>query len=146
MNRNELFSRKEILFENYAKVVNIEALTMINMVRRDYLPAVEKYMRDLAATALKKRDLAPNVGVRVETDLIRRLTALAEETYRLVAKLEDEEEVAASIKDGYEKAREYADKILPLMDELRTAVDGMEPLTSSEYWPVATYGDLMFGV
>ena len=122
MNRNELFSRKEILFENYAKVVNIEALTMIKMVRRDYLPAVEKYMRDLAATALKKRDLAPNVGVRVETDLIRRLTALAEETYRLVAKLEDEEEVAASIKDGYEKAREYADKIsLSLSDNVAIA-------------------------
>ena len=146
MNRNELFSRKEILFENYAKVVNIEALTMINMVRRDYLPAVEKYMRDLSATAIKKRELLPNAGVRVETDLVRRLTALAEETYRLVAKLEDEEEVAASITDGYEKAREYADKILPLMDELRASVDEMEPLTAEEYWPVATYGDLMFGV
>jgi len=146
MNKNELFSRKEILLENYAKVVNIEALTMISMVRRDYLPAVEKYMRDLAATAAKKRALLDNVGVRVETDLIRRLTALAEEAYRLVDKLEEEEEVAAKISDGYEKAREYADKILPLMGELRAAVDGMEPLTAAEYWPVATYGDLMFGV
>ena len=119
---------------------------MINMVRRDYLPAVEKYMRDLAATASKKRALLDNIGVRVETDLIRRLTAFAEEAYRLVDKLEEEEEVAAKISDGYDKAREYADKILPLMDELRAAVDGMEPLTAAEYWPVATYGDLMFGV
>ena len=146
MNQNELRSRQEILLENYAKVVNIEALTMIGMVRRDYLPAVERYLRDLSETAIAKRAALPNVGVRVETELIRRLTGLSEEAYRLVGMLEDEENDAAKIEGGYERAREYADRVLPLMRELREAVDGMEPMTPSSYWPVPSYGSLMFGV
>jgi glutamine synthetase len=84
--------------------------------------------------------------VRIESDLIRRLTELSEEAYDAVGRLEAEEASAAKIKDEHKRARAYASRVIPAMQLLREKVDAMEPLTATEYWPVPSYGDLMFGV
>jgi glutamine synthetase len=146
MSESELRSRKEILYENYSKIINIEALTMIEMARRDYIPAVGAYIAELADRASAKRAVIGDIGVRIESDLIRRLTELSEEAYDAVGRLEAEEASAAKIKDEHKRARAYASRVIPAMQLLREKVDAMEPLTATEYWPVPSYGDLMFGV
>ncbi len=146
MSRVELTSREEILFENYSKIVNIEALTMITMARRSYIPAVSGYIATLADTAAKKRAALDGISTFMETDLIRRLTALSEEAYQAVSALEAEEAAAASIADVRERANAYCRRVLPAMQVLREAVDAMEPLTAETAWPVPGYGELMFGI
>jgi glutamine synthetase len=146
MSESELRSREEILYENYSKIINIEALTMIEMARRDYIPAVGAYIAELADRASAKRAVIGDIGVRIESDLIRRLTELSEEAYDAVGRLEAEEASAAKIKDEHKRARAYASRVIPAMQLLREKVDAMEPLTATEYWPVPSYGDLMFGV
>lgn len=146
MSESEMRSREEIYFENYAKIVNIEALTMIVMASRDYLPAVEKYMALLADTAAKKRAVCATLSCEVEQDLLQRLSALTVRAYHAAEALKQEEATAAAVADAKARAEYYCEKVIPLMTELRAAVDGMEVLTSSENWPVPTYGDMMFRV
>lgn len=146
MSETEMRSREEIYFENYAKIVNIEALTMIVMALRNYIPAVETYMTQLADAAAKKHAVCKDVACDVEKDLIRRLSELVARAYDATERLKAEESTAAAIADAKERAGYYCSRVLPLMRELRAAVDGMEVLTSSELWPVPTYGDLMFRV
>ncbi len=146
MSRVELASREEILFENYSKIINIEALTMITMARRSYIPAVSGYIATLADTAAKKRAVLDTVSTHLEIDLIRRLTSLSEEAYSALALLEREEADAAAITDVRARAVAYCERVLPAMQILREKVDAMEPLTAEEAWPVPGYGDLMFGV
>ncbi len=146
MSESEMHSREEIYFENYAKIINIEALTMIVMASRDYIPAAEKYIALLADTAAKKQTVCAAFSCEVEKGLIERLSSLTVRAYRAVETLKTEESAAASVADAKARAEYYCDKVLPLMAELRAAVDGMEVLTASEYWPVPTYGDMMFRV
>lgn len=146
MNEAEMRSREEIFFENYAKVVNIEALTMIVMASRDYIPAVENYVAELAAAAAQKKAVAPKATCAVETDLIMRLSALTEKAYDAINRLKAAEEAAAQTADVPARAQRFADTVIPVMAELRSAVDEMETLTSSRHWPVPTYGDMMFRV
>ena len=146
MSETEMRSREEIYFENYSKIVNIEALTMIVMSLRNYLPAAEAYIAQIADAAAKKRAVCEDVSCAVEKDLIRRLSDLVGKAYSATERLKAEESAAASIADAKARAEYYCYRVLPLMQELREAVDGMEVLTSSELWPVPTYGDLMFRV
>ena len=146
MSHVELASREEILFENYSKIINIEALTMITMARRSYIPAVSGYIATLADTAAKKRAVLDTVSTHLEIDLIRRLTSLSEEAYSALALLEREEADAAAIADVRARAVAYCERVLPAMQILREKVDEMEPLTAADVWPVPGYGDLMFGV
>ncbi|MBQ5772640.1 MAG: glutamine synthetase III [Clostridia bacterium] len=146
MSESEMRSREEIYFENYAKIVNIEALTMVVMASRDYIPAAETYISRLAETATKKRALSPTLSCALEEDLIRRLSALSYEAYCAVEELKKEETAAAAIRDARERAERYCNVVIPVMDKLRRAVDRMEVLTAGQLWPVPTYGDLMFRV
>ena len=146
MSKVEVCSRKDILFENYSKIVNIEALTMIEMATRDIIPAVSAYIGELANSAAAKLAVMPDVSCDVEKDLIARLSSLNAKAYAKVADLKAAEKKAAATEGAEAMAEEYKTCVLPLMNELREAVDEMETLTSSEYWPLPTYGDMMFRV
>ena len=146
MSETEMRSREEIYFENYAKIVNIEALTMIVMASRDYIPAVERYIAQVADAAAKKIAVCPDVSCAVEKDIIRKLSELNSQAYSAVERLKAEETAAASITDAKDRAECYCNRVIPVMNELRAAVDGMETLTASNLWPVPTYGDMMFRV
>ncbi len=146
MSESEMHAREEICFENYAKVVNIEALTMIVMASRDYIPAVEAYIASIADTAAKKLAVCPDVSCAVEKDLIRRLSELNTAAYSAVERLKLAETEAAGISSARDRATCYCNHVIPIMDELRVAVDEMETLTASKLWPVPTYGDMMFRV
>ena len=146
MSETEMRSREEIYFENYSKIINIEALTMIVMASRDYIPAVESYIAMIADAAAKKRAVCEDASCAVEKDIIRRLSDLNAKAYSTVARLRAAETDAASISNARDRAECYCSRVLPLMEELRAAVDEMETLTASKYWPVPTYGDMMFRV
>jgi glutamine synthetase len=146
MSEIEINSREDILFENYSKIINIEALTMIEMASRDILPAVNAYIAELADTAAAKLAVIPDLPCGMEKDLIKRLSVLIESAYSSLETLKRVEKEAASVSDNIERAEAYRDQVIPVMDELRAAVDEMEKLTSSEYWPMPNYGDMMFRV
>ena len=144
MSEAEMRSREEIYFENYSKVVNIEASTMIVMASRDYIPAVETYIAQIADSAAKKRAVCEDASCAMEKDVIRRLSSLNAEAYGAVEALKAVEARASSISDPKARAECYAEEVIPAMATLRRAVDEMETLTSSKVWPVPTYGDMMF--
>ena len=146
MSETEMHSREEIYFENYSKIVNIEAATMIVMASRDFIPAVEAYIAEIADAAAKKRAVCEDVSCAVEKSIIRQLSALNAKAYSAVERLREAETDAASIACARDRAECYCTRVLPLMDELREAVDAMELLTASKHWPVPTYGDMMFRV
>jgi len=146
MSESEMRSREEIYFENYSKIVNIEALTMIVMASRDYIPAVESYIAQIADVAAKKRAVCEDVSCALEKDIIRRLSDLNAQAYGAVQRLRDAETTAASTENTRERAECYCNRVLPIMTELRAAIDEMETLTASKSWPVPTYGDMMFRV
>ena len=145
MNLTEITSRREIYFENYSKIINIEALTMIEMAMRDIIPAVSAYTGELASAAdLKTRVLANSSFCRVEKELAERLSRLNAEALTLCERLKTAERRAAAESDCEKMATAYRDNVIPLMEKLRSAVDEMETLTASEHWPFPTYGQMMF--
>ncbi len=146
MSRTEIESRKEILFENYAKIVNIEALTMIEMAGREIIPAVSAYLGDVAGVAAAKRAVSDAIPCRVELSILNKLSALNEKAYDALEKLKKAETAAAGTADFIERAEAYCHKVLPAMDKLRTIVDEMETMTAADYWPLPTYGDMMFKI
>ncbi|MBR2346807.1 MAG: glutamine synthetase III [Clostridia bacterium] len=145
MSEVEIRSRQDIFFENYSKIINIEALTMIEMAGRDIIPAVNRYMGDVATGANAKEKLLPG-SCAVERDIVQKLSDLTYKAYHVLAKLEASEKVAAAIPDCVARAEAYRDTVIPSMNRLREFVDEMEKLTSSDYWPLPSYGDLMFKV
>ena len=144
MTETEMRSREEILFENYAKIINIEALTMLTMASRHFVPAIEAYLADLALAAQRKQSVCPGVDCSVETDLIQKLSRLNTEIYTLIDNLKSAEQDAAATDSVQLRAEKYAKTVLPLMDALRAAVDRAETITASSHWPFPTYMDLMF--
>jgi len=146
MSETEMRSREEIYFENYAKIINIEAQTMTVMASRDYIPAVEKYIAEIADTAAKKKALSKDLSCKMELELVKRLSDLNLKAWETTERLQKAETEAASIACAKDRADRYCYTVLPIMEELRAAVDEMETLTSSKAWPVPTYGDMMFRV
>ena len=144
MSEAEVRSRKEILFENYAKTINIEALTMIEMAERELLPGVENYVAKLAEVAVNKRKLG-YISTKVEDRQLAALTAGMERAYDALQALKDAD-ASAIANTGRAKALAlaYCNVVVPAMAKLRKEVDALETMTSSEYWPVPTYADLMF--
>ena len=142
----ELQSRQEILFENYSKIINIEALTMIDMASRDIIPAVNSYIGEVANTAAAKLSVIPNANCYVEKDIIERLSELCATAYKCVDTLKRADREATSIANVEKRAEACRDKVIPAMNALRAAVDEMETMTSSEYWPMPSYRDLMFNI
>ncbi|MBQ7320508.1 MAG: glutamine synthetase III [Clostridia bacterium] len=148
MSEAELASRVEIMYENYAKVTNIEALTMIEMASRDIIPAVNAYIGKVASAAKAKRDVCPTVSCMVEEDIIEKLSGLNEQTYKALGRLKEAEAKAKNkIQEGTPAlAKHYLEEVVPCMEELREYVDAMEQMTDSADWPMPTYGDLMFRI
>ena len=142
----EIQSRYEITLENYCKTVNIEALTMVDMARKEILPAVEAYVRDLSDTLRAKKAAVPGAPAKYETGLIARLSALTDEIDDAAAALERAMIQYKAIGDITEAANMIRDVILQKMAELRVPCDEAETLTAEKYWPFPTYGDLLFGV
>ena len=141
----ELHARQEILLENYAKVLNIEAQTMILMASRQIIPAVEAYIVKLGKAARAKLDvLEGNTDcIRMERELITRLSVLNTATFDAVEalRLADREALAAG--DAHAVAMAFRDKVIPAMASLRASVDEMETMVASEDWPLPTYGEIM---
>ncbi len=142
----EMRSRCEILLENYCKVLNIEALTMVDMARKDILPAVSSYVHELTAAALDKRSLSPALTASYEQELAEKLSQLAASAYDRVKALEQELLQVPQEGDAAAEARYYKDAVFAAMNELRATVDELETMTAAEYWPYPSYGDLLFSV
>ena len=140
----ELESRVEILLDEYCKIINIEAKTMIDMAKKDILPAVMSYIKDLSDTASTAGALGADLSV--EKDMVKRLSSLAAETYNAMGALEKAVAEAAKIDSTEEAARFYHDTVLEGMTALRTPADKMEALCGEKYWPYPTYEQLLFYV
>ena len=142
----ELEARCEILLENYCKVVRIEALTMVDMVQKDILPAVEAYSAALSGAAATKLALDTDAPCNYEKKLVKKLSALADQMDDKAEKL-SLAMVKLKMVDGIEEeAATIRDEILPRMNELRVAADEAETVTAAKYWPFPTYGELLFGL
>ncbi len=140
----EMKARYEIHLENYSKVINIEAQTAVDMVKRDILPAVSGYMDALSSSILSRRSVLKDVPCTAETETLKKLTGLSDGLYTKCAELEK-----ALIKvpeDPQKSALYYHDTVFSLMQEMRALADEMETMTSSEYWPYPTYGEMLFNI
>lgn len=142
----ELKSRLEIMLENYCKIVNIEALTMIDMARKDILPAVSDYITTLSDAVSAGNVLELDMRDSFEFKTARELSALKAEAFRSLTSLEKATSEAAKIANYADRSIFYKENILTVMEELRASVDKMETLTAADFWPMPTYGDLLFGV
>ncbi len=142
----ELHSRYEILLENYSKTVNIEALTMVDMARKEILPAVEGYTKSLAETLAAKKAAVAGLPCKYETATIAKLSELSDEIADATADLDGEIAKFQAIEDVTEAANDIRDVILGKMDALRAVCDEAETITAKEFWPFPTYSDLLFSV
>ena len=142
----ELESRYEIMLENYVKTVNIEALTMIDMAKKEILPAIEKYVSELVSVAVKKAKLDTAIQSGYESSVIKKLSALEDMIYTRCEDLEKSAAALKGIEDITKQSEFVRDDVLAKMAALRVAADEAETLTDSNYWPFPTYGDLLFGV
>ena len=146
MSETEMRSRREIFFENYRKIKNIEARTMLEMTIRDIIPAVSKYVGELSEAVVAKREALKNVNVSCECDVIEKLSDLLSKTYDAYTALDKAEKKAVTKKCDEEAAFFYKDTVEAKMLALRKVVDEMEVLTAREAWPMPTYGDITFRV
>ena len=142
----ELLSRQEILLENYCKVLNIEALTMLDMVKKDIIPAVLGYVKDLAQIAVTKKELSAALSSDTEHQLISRISSLCDCLYRHTEILETAMLGVKDHPDALDCAAYYRDQVLPRMQELRADADELEILVGEKYWPYPTYGELLFHI
>ena len=143
---SELKSRCEIMLENYCKTVNIEGHTMVEMVRKNYLPAIEKYLYSLAKTTSLMKSVSGNVSCEYEISTMERLSQLTDYILNRVKDLEEALEELKGYDDIIKTSEAIRDDVLPKMEHLRKHVDEAEMLTSEEYWPFPSYGKLLFSV
>ena len=146
MSEAEILSRHEIQLENYCKTIRIEALTMVDMARKEILPAVEAFTSDLASSIASKKAADPAMLCNYERKLLRKLSSLLDLMDDKVDTLEDAMIHMDSSSGIAAESEAIRDTILPKMCELRAACDEAETLTAERYWPFPTYGDLLFGV
>jgi glutamine synthetase len=142
----EIHSRYDIVMENYAKTVNIEALTQVDMIRKQVLPAVSHFTGSLAQSVVGKHAVAPSLALSYETELISRLSDLCDSLAKETSELEKLVLEAKMIGDTTESARFYHAQILPAMATSRAICDEMELLVSDQDWPLPTYEQLLFSV
>lgn len=143
----EVKARYEIELENYAKQINIEALTMIDMAKKNILPAVSAYVRELTDTALAKKALSDAIPTSVEEELVASLSTKLVSFSKKTAELEEAVIKASEYSnDNLAYATYYRETVFALMQELRAVGDSMETETSSDYWPYPSYGEMLFGV
>ena len=142
----EMHARYEIHLENYCKVLNIEALTMLDMVNKEILPAVTGYIKELCDAALTKRSLDAGISSEVETSLAARLSALSASLYKKTGDLNAALMGVKEHPDMEDCAMYYKDRVLVAMQETRAVADELETLTAKKCWPFPTYGDILFSV
>lgn len=142
--RAELESRAEIQYEAYAKAINIEARTMIDMASKQFLPAFIGYTKTLADTVIAVKEAGADADV--QSEILKEVSALLKETRDALRTLEKVTEEASAMAEGPDQARFYYESVIPVMDALRTPVDKMEMIVDKDVWPMPSYGDLMFEV
>ena len=142
----EMYSRYDVLLQSYCKVINIEAKTMLDMAQKDILPAVSKYSQVLGNTILAKRAVSNALDVSYETEILTEISTLTASAYEAVKVLETAVNNCKTITDVAKKSMYCKNEILTTMQKLRADIDKLEMLVSAEYWPMPTYGDLLFGV
>ena len=140
----ELESREEVLYETYAKTINIEALTMIDMASRQIIPAVVRYTKSLADTVIAVKGAGANASVQAK--LLDQVSSGLAQTKTALEKLQKAVEEAGAMQEGKEQAFFYKNVVCTAMEDLRRPVDGLEMIVEKEAWPYPTYGDLMFEV
>ena len=142
----EMESRYEVEMEHYSKIINIEALTMLEMARKQLLPAVNSYMSELANTAASKLAVSENISVRSETKTLGRLSADADAMSDAIDTLQDAVDAAKALPSESEKAVAFHDNVLPAMDALRAAADDAETICGEDYWPLPSYSKMLYYV
>ena len=142
----EMESRYEVEMEHYSKIINIEALTMLEMARKQLLPAVNAYMSEVANTAASKLAVSESISVRSETKTLGRLSADADAMSDAIDTLQDAVDAAKALPSESEKAVAFHDNVLPAMDTLRAAADDAETLCGEDYWPLPSYSKMLYYV
>ena len=143
LSRTEMNSRVDIVLENYCKTLHIEALTLIDMMNREVVPAVTAYTDFLCTAALNKNSIG-GISSSVERELIARLSAANKEIFTLTGELKMNVASAERTGDILERAKEYHDKILKIMGDIRKYADSAESVVPSDYWPYPSFGELLF--
>lgn len=143
--REEAIARADIRLENYTKIINIEALTMIEMAKRDIIPAVSDFVADLCQNVAAKQAVCDKIPFETEKNLIARLSELNDKTSAAVTKLETDLK-SINLSNVGEASQKMAHVVIPDMEEVRKYADEMETLTSADYWPYPTYYDLLYSV
>ena len=142
----EMESRYEVEMEHYSKIINIEALTMLEMARKQLLPAVSAYMSEVATTAASKLAVSENLSVRSETKALTCLSADADAMSDAVDELQAAVDAAKALSDESAKAVAFHDDVLPKMDALRAAADDAETICGEDYWPLPSYSKMLYYV
>lgn len=143
--RAELESRAEIEYENYSKIINIEARTMIDMASKQIIPAVIKYTTQLATSLNAVKQACPEADSSVQAELLVETSALLSDMKAALAALTDAVGVCVKM-ESKAQALAYREKVVPAMEALRTPADKLEMIVDKELWPFPSYGDLMFEV
>ncbi len=146
LNKAELESRAEINYEAYAKAINIEAKTMIEMASKQYIPAVISYVTSLADSINSISAACADADLSVQKDLLTRCSSLLAEAQKALKDLVAADAKANSMEEGKEQAEFFKDTVFTIMASLRAPIDKLEMLVDKEYWPVPSYGDMLFEV
>jgi len=146
LSEKECISRYEILMENYNKTIKIEALTAIDMVERDILPAVYRYIKEIAECINQVRATGIHIILESREKLLKELSLLAVSAEEKVSKLKEAVQEASSVENVTEQGVAYRDKVIPVMHSLREDIDSLETMVDSRYWPIPTYGEMLFGM
>lgn len=146
LTRDEVVSRYEIMLENYSKVINIEALTMLEMARQDIIPAVCEYIKLLSDETAAKKLVCASVNCSMEENLISALSDKLSALFENLEELDKEVHTAHNMSGAQKAAEYYHDTVLARMEKVRGIADYMEIYTAKEYWPFPTYGDLLFSI
>ena len=142
----EMESRYEVEMEHYAKIINIEALTMLEMARKQLLPAVNAYMSEVANTAASKLAVSESISVRSETKTLTKLSDDADAMSDAIDTLQQVVDAAEALTSESEKAVAFHDTVIPAMDALRTAADAAETICGEDYWPLPSYSKMLYYV
>ncbi len=144
--KTEIHSRYEIQLENYFKQVHIEALTMVDMIKKDILPAACSYMKDISKEAINKKQLCADISCELEETLLKKLSDLTATLYKKMETLSESVADDKEFADVLEEAKYYRNTVFAQMEDTRATADEIESLVGAKYWPYPTYGDLLFSV
>lgn len=146
LTREEVHSRYEIILENYSKTINIEALTMLQMIKREILPAVINFAGKLAKGINEMKSTGLSLRLNCQDELLEKICILTNSVDEKVKVLENVLIKVEGIEESYEQAYAYKSEVVVAMDDLREDIDALETVVGKEYWPLPTYTDLLFSI